>query len=244
MGVRNADQLSEDSREQKQAGRRRAAQWLQCFLCALRGVVIRQSLSRALANQARTIRLPVHIELLLGRFSKKKAGLIQLLGRAPITEAIAKALDHPLESPSAGELLLQVNDWASLRRSADPSWCSMGSVALGSRSCVLLGQGPSRESRIRAVSSPMRRLAGAPGMLRHDFRRTAVRNLVKVGVPERVAMTITGHKTRCVFDRYHIVSPGDLREAARKLPGTISGTTAVSVIDATPQLRENQGTGG
>ena len=30
-------------------------------------------------------------------------------------------------------------------------------------------------------------------------------------------MTITGHKTRCVFDRYHIVSHGDLREAARKL---------------------------
>src|SRR5499433_2400354 len=97
MGVRNADQLSEDSCEQKQAGRRRAAQWLQCFLCALRGVVIRQSLSRALANQARTIRLPVHIELLLGRFSKKKAELTQLLGRVPTTEEIAKALDHPLE---------------------------------------------------------------------------------------------------------------------------------------------------
>ncbi len=67
--------------------------------------------------------------------------------------------------------------------------------------------------------------AGAPGMLRHDFRRTAVRNLVNAGVPERVAMTITGHRTRAVFDRYHIVSPGDLQEAARKLTGTISGTT-------------------
>jgi 4-amino-4-deoxy-L-arabinose transferase-like glycosyltransferase len=45
-----------------------------------------------------------------------------------------------LEAPSAGELLLQVNDWAALRRSAHPSWCSMGSVALGSRSYVLLGR--------------------------------------------------------------------------------------------------------
>jgi hypothetical protein len=69
--------------------------------------------------------------------------------------------------------------------------------------------------------------AGCPGRIPHDFRRTAVRNLVRAGVGDTIAMKVTGHKTRAVFDRYDITSEEDLAEASRKLQaltGTISGT--------------------
>jgi hypothetical protein len=70
---------------------------------------------------------------------------------------------------------------------------------------------PERECGLEARTG-----AGLPGKLFHDLRRTAARNMVRGGVPEEIAMKVTGHRTRSMFNRYNIASLEDKLDAIKK----------------------------
>jgi len=82
--------------------------------------------------------------------------------------------------------------------------------------------------------------AGVPGLLFHDFRRSSVRNMIRRGVPQKTARTVSGHKTDAVFERYNIVSEDDIRDAARRIEEGAKAAVA-NVIPTSFPLAPNQG---
>lgn len=74
--------------------------------------------------------------------------------------------------------------------------------------------------------------AGVAGRIPYDLRRTAIRDMVRAGVSQNVAMQISGHKTASVFRRYDIVDVDDLREAMKKRDAYLSALpTERKVVD-------------
>ena len=79
------------------------------------------------------------------------------------------------------------------------------------------GQGGIPVRRWRTAWRTACQAAGVPTRFLHDCRRTAARNLIRANVPERVAMLLTGHKSRAIFDRYNIIHEQELLDAGDQL---------------------------
>ena len=120
--------------------------------------------------------------------------------------------------PLAGELLDVIERAAERRRLDCPSVFHVDGQPIGDfrkawwRACITAGLGA-----IVTVDTPEGPQQEYQGLTRHDLRRSAVRNMVRAGIPERVCMALSGHKTRATFDRYNIVSEADLTAAADQL---------------------------
>jgi integrase len=86
------------------------------------------------------------------------------------------------------------------------------------------------------------RKSGVPGRIPHDFRRSAVRNLERAGVPRSAAMAMVGHRTQSIYSRYAIADESMLRDGAEKLAAlhlTDSAKRGSQVVISFPKARES-----
>jgi integrase len=158
------------------------------------------------ANLSEYLRDPITFLYLSGwRLGEMKAlewRDVELTGKVVhLRPEISKNKDGRL-LPLSGELL-EIMDRAQAKRRPD---CPF-----------VFHRNGERIGDFRKAWSTACKAAGLHPILVHDLRRTAVRNMVRAGIADRVAMTLSRHKTRSIFDRYNIVSESDLVLATERL---------------------------
>jgi len=107
-----------------------------------------------------------------------------------------------------------------VKQRSGPVFCMTNLTKAFKKACVAVGLGSWRD--------PKNHDAGYDGLLLHDLRRSGVRNLRKAGVPEDVAMKVSGHRTRSVFTRYDIVDTDDLHDAMQRVSAYVRSKTAAT----------------
>jgi integrase len=89
-------------------------------------------------------------------------------------------------------------------------------AGVGKFVCPKCGQESSTGQEVRMCSHCRNPKLKYVGRIFHDFRRSAARDMIRSGVPQRIAMDVTGHKTQSMFQRYNITDTDDLRDALRR----------------------------
>jgi RNA polymerase sigma factor (sigma-70 family) len=166
---------------------------------------IRQAVVRALANQARTIRLPVHVELLLAQYMKQRNALTQKLGRPPTREEVAAAMNRPV-----GEL----EQLESLRQhpiSLDKPTGADGQGSLGETV-----EDPNAGAGLAAI---LRKRADLAGVLQDlpDRERTVVTLRFGLGGQEPQTLERIGQQLGLTRERVRQIEAGALDRLRRLL---------------------------
>lgn len=125
-------------------------------------------------------------------------------------------LDPGTTKNQAGRVLFPVTD--GLKSILEAAWAEHEALKGKDTVCpYVFHRNGKRISDLRGAWDAACIKAGYPGMLLHDLRRSAVRNMERAGLSRSVAMQLTGHKTEAVYRRYAITSEADLREGVNRL---------------------------
>ena len=151
--------------------------------------------------------------------------------------------DYGARDVLLGEYLLRAEVLAQSRHLLQEQWAKHTQLLEEGSDCPWVF--PYKGQRFKSFKTAWKtacRNAGLTARIAHDFRRTAVRNLTRAGIVEDVAMQMTGHLTRSVFERYNIVNRRDLEHAKAILDsrsGTTSGTKTLEAVDPEVDVKMN-----